>query len=213
MTRRLLAFFLILALLTGAAPALAQSDTGEIDIVVQDAGSKAPVVLARVLLDGPVITSEYTGDNGKVHFTEVPDGIYRARVFARGFDAVTSENFEVTNGRVVTVTVALAQAKGGNLRTIASVVAKSTASVSTTTIDQNSAQRKLSDTLADALGKLSGVTVATSSNDSDATQTVSLEGQDASQTALSLDGIPLNAPGTAGDLRAIGSDLFTRSSV
>ncbi len=213
MTRRLLAFFLILALLLGAAPALAQSDTGEIDIVVQDAGSKAPVVLARVLLDGPVITSEYTGDNGKVHFTEVPDGIYRARVFARGFNAVTSENFEVTNGRVVTVTVALAQAKGGNLRTIASVVAKSTASVSTTTIDQNSAQRKLSDTLADALGKLSGVTVATSSNDSDATQTVSLEGQDASQTALSLDGIPLNAPGSAGDLRAIGSDLFTRSSV
>jgi hypothetical protein len=214
MTRRLLAFFLMLALFSGAVPALAQSDTGEIDIVVQDATSKAPIPLARVLLDGPVITSEFTGDNGKVRFTEVPDGIYRARVFARGFQGITSENFEVTNGRVITVTVALAQSKQtNNLRTIAAVVAKSSASVSTTTIDQNSAQRKLSDSLADALGKLSGVNVTTSSNDSDATQTVSLEGQDASQTALTLDGIPLNAPGSAGDLRGIGTDLFTRSTV
>ncbi len=212
MMRRTLAVLVALALLAGAAPALAQSDTGEINIVVQDAASKAPVVLARVLLDGPVIVSEFTGDNGRVRFTEVPDGIYRARVFARGFQAVTSANFEVTNGRDVTVTVALAQSTGV-LKTIASVVAKSTASVSTTTIDQNSTQRRLSDTLADALGKLSGVNVSTSSNDSDATQTVSLEGQDASQTALTLDGIPLNAPGSAGDLRAIGTDLFTRSSV
>ncbi|HZZ65068.1 MAG TPA: TonB-dependent receptor plug domain-containing protein [Candidatus Baltobacteraceae bacterium] len=213
MIRRLLAFATMLALLGAASPALAQSDTGEIDIVVQNATTKSPVPLARVLLDGPVITSEFTGDNGKVHFTEVPDGIYHARVFARGFSAVTSQDFEVTNGRVVTVTVALAVSTGSNLRTIASVVAKSTATVTTNSIDQNSAQRRLSDTLADALGKLSGVTVSTSSNDSDATQTVSLEGQDASQTALTLDGIPLNAPGSAGDLRAIGSDLFTRSTV
>ncbi len=213
MIRRVLCLFTTLALLSGALPALAQSDTGEIVIVVQQADTKAPVALARILLDGPVITSEYTGEDGRVHFTEVPDGIYRARINARGFQSVTSQNFEVTNGRVVTVSIALAIATNLPLKTIASVTSTSTASVSTTTIDQNSAQRKLSDTLADALGKLSGVTVSTSSNDSDATQTVSLEGQDASQTALTLDGIPLNAPGTAGDLRAIGTDLFTRSSV
>lgn len=192
---------------------MAQSDTGEIDIAVQQASDKKPVVLARVLLDGPVVASEYTGDNGKVAFTDVPDGIYRARVFGRGFEAVTSQTFEVTNGKVVTITVALALSSSGPLKTIASETVKSTATISTTSIDQNSAQRRLSDTLADALGKLSGVTVSTSSGDSDATQTVSLEGQDASQTALTLDGIPLNAPGTAGDLRAIGSDLFGRSSV
>lgn len=214
MIRRALTSLVVLALLLTAAPALAQSDTGEIDILVQHAGTNAPIALARVLLDGPVITSEFTGENGRVRFTEVPDGIYRARVAARGFQAVTSENFEVTNGKVVTVTVALAaNTNTTGLKTIASVTSKSSASVSTTTIDANSAQRKLSDTLADALGKLSGVTVATSSNDSDATQTVSLEGQDPSQTALTLDGIPLNAPGTAGNMRGIATDLFTRSSV
>lgn len=213
MIRRIASLLVALALLAGAAPALAQSDTGEIDIVVQDAASKAPVVLARVMLDGPVIASEFSGDNGKVRFTDVPDGIYRARVSARGFQSVTSANFEVTDGRVVTVTVALAQSSGGNLKTIASVVAKSTATISTTSISSDSAQRKLSDNLADALGKLSGVTVTTSSNDADATQTVSLDGQDPSQTAMTLDGIPLNAPGMAGDLRMMNSDLFSGANV
>src|SRR5579872_6967699 len=118
MVRRFLCLVFALALLSGAA-AFAQSDTGEIDIVVNDAQSKKPVALARVMLDGPVITSEFTGNDGKVKFTEVPDGIYRARVFARGFNGVTSENFEVTDGRAVTVTVALAQSANGNLRTIA----------------------------------------------------------------------------------------------
>ncbi len=211
--RRLLSFVLTLALFAGALPALAQAESGEIDIVVQDAATKAPVVLARVMLDGPVITSEFTGNDGKVRFTDVPSGIYRARVFARGFNGVTSQNFEVIDGRAVTVTVALAQSTGGPLRTIASEVVKSTATISTTSIDDNSAQRRLSDTLADSLGKLSGVNVTTSSSDSDATQTVSLEGQDPSQTQMTLDGIPLNSPGMAGDLRAMNSDLFTGANV
>jgi hypothetical protein len=213
MLTRLLSFVLALALGASALPALAQSDTGEIDISVQDAVTKKPVVLARVMLDGPVITSEFTGNDGKVRFTEVPDGIYRARVFARGFNGVTSENFEVTDGRLVNVTVALAQSAGGPLRTIASEVVKSTATVSTSSISSDSVQRRLSDTLADALGTLSGVSVSTSSNDSDATETVSLEGQDASQTAMTLNGIPLNAPGSAGDLRMINSDLFSGANV
>jgi hypothetical protein len=213
MIRRLLCLLLTLALFAGAVPALAQSDTGEIDIVVQDASSKKPVVLARVMLDGPVLTSEFTGNDGKVRFTDVPDGIYRARVFARGFNGVTSANFEVTDGRLVTVTVALAQSQSGPLRTIASEVVKSTATVSTSAINSDSVQRRLADTLGDALGSLSGVNVDTSSNDSDATQTVSLEGQDASQTAMTLNGIPLNAPGSAGNLRMINSDLFSGANV
>ena len=82
--------------------------------------------------------------------------------------------------------------------------------ISSTSIDQNSPQRRLSDDLAGALNKLSGVSVTTSSDDSDATQTISLEGHDASQTALTLDGIPLNAPGTAGNLRGFAA-IFSRA--
>lgn len=194
------------------APARAQSDTGQIDIVVVDATTKHPIDLARVLLDGPVITSEITTASGKVTFTDVPDGIYRARIVKRGYQSLTSASFEVLDGRLVTVSFSLALENGG-LKVIGEVTAKSSATISATSIDQNSPQRRLSNDLADALNKLSGVSVSTSSDDSDATQTISLEGHDPTQTQLTLDGIPLNAPGSAGNLGAFANDLFSGASV
>ncbi len=213
LTKRALTFTLAVAMSLAAAPfaAFAQADSGQIIINVMDSQSKAPIDMARVLLNGPVMTSEYSGPTGSVKFTDVPDGIYTARIFKRDYQAVTSDQFEVINGKTVTVSVSLA--KSQQLREIGSVTVHSTASISTSSIGDTSAQRKLSDTLADALNKLSGVSVTTSSADTDATQTVSLEGHDPSQTALSLDGIPLNAPGTAGNLAQISSDLFRGASV
>src|ERR1700722_9891162 len=204
--------FLIAFVTWAGAPALAQSDTGEIVIVVADAQTKQPIDLARVLLDGPVITSEITTKSGKVDFTEVPDGIYRARIVKRGYQSLTSSSFEVLDGRLVTVSFALAL-DTGNLKVIGTVTAKSSATISSSSIDANSPQRRLSNDLADALNKLSGVSVSTSSDDSDATQTISLEGHDASQTQLTLDGIPLNAPGSAGNLGGFATDLFGGASV
>ncbi|MDP9018320.1 MAG: TonB-dependent receptor, partial [Candidatus Eremiobacteraeota bacterium] len=214
MIQRFLSALLALTLLLGSLPlaARAQADSGQIVLTVTDSSSAhTPVTLARVLLDGPVMTSEYSGSNGAVKFTDVPDGIYRARVFKNGYQAVTSEQFEVSNGRAVSVAVVLAKVE--QLKEIGSITVKSSATVTTSSVGDASAQRKLSGTLADALNKISGVSVNTSSSESDATQTVSLQGQDASQTALSLDGIPLNAPGMAGDVRGIGTDLFRGSSV
>ncbi|HZY99596.1 MAG TPA: TonB-dependent receptor [Candidatus Baltobacteraceae bacterium] len=201
---------IIVLLVSGVAPA--QSDSGEIHIVVTDAATKAPIDLARVLLDGAVMASELTSKNGQVVFTDVPDGIYRARIVKRGYSSLTSASFEVLGGRVVTVSVALVEQTNG-LKIIGSVSVKASAAISSTSINQDSAQRKLSDDLAGALNKLSGVSVDTSSDDSDATQTISLEGHDPSQTQLTLDGIPLNAPGQAGNLRGFASDLFMGSSV
>jgi hypothetical protein len=213
MARRLAAGALS-ALLVFALPKYSgaqQSDSGQIRIVVIDAQSKKPVGFARVLLTGPVIASELTGDNGQVLFTDVPDGIYRARVLKDGYAAVTSAQFEVVEGRAVLVSVSLAGSTG--LPVIGHVTVHSSANVGADTLSQDSAQRKLSQDLADALNKLSGVSVSTSSDDSDATETISLEGHDASQTQLTLDGIPLNAPGTAGNLGMFATDLFTGASV
>jgi len=202
----------VISLASLPLPASAQSDAGEIRIAVTDAVTKAPVELARILLDGPVITTEFSGKNGQVRFIDVPDGIYRARVVKRGYTSVTSVEFEVLGGKLVSVAVALAP-DTGDLHVIATVTARSTATVSSTSISDDSAQRKLSDDLAGALNKLSGVSVTTSSDDADATQTISLEGHDASQTQLSLNGIPLNAPGSAGNLRGYSTDLFSGASV
>ncbi|MBV8636949.1 MAG: TonB-dependent receptor [Candidatus Eremiobacteraeota bacterium] len=213
MVRRLLAVSSVLALLFVLVPGtvLAQDDSGSIRIVVNDESGTTPLALARVVLDGPVVTSELTGKKGEVYFTDVPDGIYHARIAARGYQTITSAPFEVVNGRNVTVNVTLALAT--NLKIIGSVTAKSTASISTTSINENSPQRKLSTDLSDALNKLSGVTVSTSGDDSDAEQTISLEGHDPTQTQLTLDGIPLNAPGQAGNLGGFATDLFGGASV
>ncbi len=201
----------VLLVTTLPATAFAQSDQGEIRIVITDAATKQPVPLARILLDGPVITNEFSGNNGQVRFTDVPDGIYRARIIKRGYASVTSEQFEVLDGKAVTVSVALAP--DSDLQVIATVTAKSSAIISSSNISDDSAQRRLSNDLAGALNKLSGVSVSTSSDDSDATETISLDGHDASQTQLTLDGIPLNAPGSAGNLGNFATDLFSGASV
>ena len=213
MLRRTLAVLFVASICWMLVPqaVLAQSDSGQIRIVVTDENAKTPVDLARVVLDGPVVTSELTRANGQVLFTDVPDGIYHARIAKSGYQQVTSVPFEVVNGRNVTVNVSLALST--TLKVIGTVVARSTAVVSTTSIGPESPQRKLSNDLADALNKLSGVSVSTSGDDSDATQTVSLEGHDASQTQLTLDGVPLNAPGTAGNLGGFATDLFSGASV
>ncbi|MBV8499816.1 MAG: TonB-dependent receptor [Candidatus Eremiobacteraeota bacterium] len=214
MLRRCVGLTVVLLVMSAVvvSPARAQSESAEIDIIVVDATTKQPLELARVLLDGPVITSELTGKNGKVAFTDVPDGIYRARIVKRGYQSLTSASFEVLDGRVITVNFALALENGG-LKVIGEVTAKASATISSNSIDQNSPQRRLSADLADALNKLSGVSVSTANDDSDATQTISLEGHDPTQTQLTLDGIPLTAPGSAGNLAGFATDLFAGASV
>ena len=212
MKRLLMAVFVAaLAPLLPLGASAQQSDNGEIRIVVTDQSSKAPIELARVVLDGPVITSEFTDKKGLVIFTDVPDGIYRARVVRRDYQTITSSSFEIINGNYVTVSVSLALST--QLKVIGTVEAHSSTVISSSSFGPDSAVRRLSSDLADALNKLSGVSVQTSSDDSDAEQTISLDGEDASQTALTLDGIPLNAPGSAGNLRNYATCLFTGAGI
>ncbi len=200
------------AIVVATAPALAQSDTGEILIVVIDSVTGRPVESARTILVGPTTVSSLTTKAGKIDYTDAPAGIYRVRVVRSGYLGGASKDFEVLGGRSVTVEVKLAESSSGGLKVIGSVTARSTVAVNSNEIDQNSATRRISDSLADALDKNAGVSVTQSSSDPDAAVTISLHNQDESQTALSLDGIPLSAPGAAGDLRAIGTDLFSGSS-
>ncbi|HTA38776.1 MAG TPA: carboxypeptidase-like regulatory domain-containing protein, partial [Candidatus Acidoferrales bacterium] len=156
--RRTVATFLAAVIFLAVLPqaAFSQSDSGEIAITVIDATTKTPIALARVLLDGAVIISEQTSSKGEVHFTDVPDGIYRARIVKRGYTSLTSNSFEVLDGRLVNVSFQLVADTGG-LKVIGSVAVKASATISSTSITENSPQRRLSDDLAGALNKLSGV--------------------------------------------------------
>lgn len=210
-----------LALLFALAPTLAraQSDTGEITITVVDTSSGKPLDDARVFLTGAMLVSALTQKSGTVKYTDVPTGIYRVRVSRRGYDAARSNEFEVLDGKDVTVKFAMipsqpgGQANQSNLRVIGTVVVHSNVRINTNDISDESPIRRISDSMMDALDKMAGVSVNQDSNDPDSAVTVSLNGHDESQTAISLDGIPLGMPGTATNMRGVNSDLFSGASV
>ena len=145
-------------------------------------------------------------------FRDAPAGVYTARVGKSGYQAMTTASFEVVDGKTVEVAVKLAAVASG-VKSLGVVSVKSTASISSSSVSQDSPIRKLSPTLNDALNKLAGVSVGTDSTGNDVAETISLEGHDPSQTQVMLGGIPLNSPGAAGDLRSISSDLFAGASV
>ncbi len=189
----------------------AASDTGEITISVVDSNTALALANARTILVGPQTASSLTTAAGLIHYTDVPVGIYRVRVVLRGYDSSSSAEFDVLPNRAVSVRVALALSSGG-LKTIGSVTARSNVTIASTDISENSPIRRLSDSLTDALDKVAGVSVTQAATDPTSAVTVSLNGHDESQTAVSLDGIPLSAVGGTTNLRAIGTDLFSGSS-
>jgi hypothetical protein len=207
----LLAFFAVMYF-AGAGTAVADTDTGEITITVVDARSSGPVADARALLIGPTTASSLTTSGGKIDYTDVPAGIYRVRVFRTGFQPGISKDFEVLSGRAVAVRVELAPVEQSGLKVIGSVTARSSVNISSSDINDTSAVRRLSDSLTDALDKLAGVSVTQSSGDPSSTVTVSLRNHDESQTAVTLDGIPLGPSGSGVNLRGLNTDLFSGAS-
>jgi hypothetical protein len=231
MTRGLSALVLLFAVLSTTSAAPAQSSVGEIDLKISDASTDKPLGNVRTFLLGAQTASTLTTASGSIKFTDVPVGIYRIRVQLRGYDGASTREFDVLPDRSVHVSIRLTKRSdvaggtagsapgtadspgGSNLKTIAVVSARAKIDITTTDINADSAVRRLSDSLTDALDKLAGVSVTTDQTDPNSAITISLNNQDESQTALTLDGIPLSAPGSAGNLRGIGTDLFSGSSV
>ncbi len=178
-------------------------------ITVVDAATKAPLENAEVFLVGPVQTSALTPKAGLLRFAEAPAGLYRIKVQLRGFQSATLNDVEVTDGRRVTVRVALVSA----LQEIGHVQARSSAAASSQDVNENSPVRRISDSLNDALGQLAGVSVDQSANNVDGSITISLRGMESSQTAVSVGNVRLTGAAQGAALRALGTDLFSGASV
>jgi hypothetical protein len=231
MTRRIVASVAALLVLLAFAPAArAQSSTGQIELTVVDAATGKPLGNVRTFLLGAQTANSLTTASGAITFTDVPVGIYRVRMQLRGYDGASTRAFDVLPDRDVHVSIRLskhagagpngpggtaASGSGTDTTKIIGTVTARPANVDITTTDLNdeSPIRRLSDSLTDALDKLAGVSVTTDATDPNSAIQISLNNQDESQTSLTLDGIPLSAPGSAGNLRGIGTDLFSGSSV
>src|SRR5579872_2728313 len=110
-----LALASLVALLPGLA--LAQSGTGAITIQVVDTSTAQPLADVRVFLTGAVVASALTQKSGTVKYTDVPVGIYRVRVGKRGYQSTASSEFEVLDGKDVTVKFALNPSVASNQST------------------------------------------------------------------------------------------------
>jgi hypothetical protein len=192
-------------------PVVAQTlEAGAIIVTVTDINTGKPIDNAQVfLLGGDTPESSLTNVKGILVFESVQPGSYRVRVDAEGYQQ-TNSPVDVGEAQRVRVTVALAPT--APLKTIASVVVKaSVVNITVEDVNSESAQRKVSQTLSDALNKLAGVSVDNDLYGPGSSFNISLRGADASQTGYSLDGVRLS--GAAAQAIGGAQDLFTGASV
>jgi hypothetical protein len=198
---------LTLALFSTSVCAQSQ-ENGFIVVTVKDAATEKPIDNAQVfLLGGDTPLSSLTNAKGLLVFPNLQPGIYHVVVKAQGYRDSDTVEADVGEAQRVNVSVTLALA----MRTIASVVARSSSSVTTEDINANSPESKVSQSLLDALSKLAGVNVEDDLYGSDSAFNISLHGADASQTAYSIDGVQVRGPAA----QAAGGfqDLFGAASV
>ena len=193
----------VLAWFSAGVPARAAADASDVVVDVVDAATNAPVSLARVLLQGESGLIGYTDADGHARFESVATGSYRASVAKRGFVSARSPLFDVVANRTSNVRVRLQ--RSGALQQIGSVSVSSSPARASREVGQDDALRFLDGSLRDALGDLPGVTSA-----GDGLQ---IDGNDASQTGTTVDGVAI--PGVGGSLtdRGINADLFGGASV
>jgi len=207
--RRVAVWLLTLAFYLGPLPAAAQLAPGEILVTVTDAATKAPIADAVVIfLGGTAPESSFTDQDGKVTFPDREPGSYSVEIKKDGYDTYDVNDVEVGPNQHVAIAVALKSS--ATLKTIATVVAKASSSITSTEIGADSAERRVSISLKNALSKLAGVSVDDSTYGPNSGFGVSLLNQDASQTGYSINGIRISGPAGA-DLG--GSPVFTGASV
>ncbi|MFN2528984.1 MAG: carboxypeptidase regulatory-like domain-containing protein [Candidatus Baltobacteraceae bacterium] len=189
-------------------PARAQSLTpSDIAITVRDAATSAPIDNAEVFLLGNGNSqSSLTDADGKLLFANVQPGIYRIAVQHAGYLRSEIAEFEVGQSSRVTIVAKLVS----TLKEIATVTAHGSVSINQESLGADSAERKVSQSLKDALGRLAGVSID-DSNYENAAFNISLRNHDSSQTGTSIDGMSVSGP--AAQALGAAQDLFTGATV
>jgi hypothetical protein len=185
-----------------------QLANGTIDVTVTDSLTHQGLDNAEVfLLGGDTPQSSLTNAQGIVEFRDVAPGIYSVAVQRSDYKRSDVSEFEVAEN----VRVAVAVALESSLKVIASVTAHGHTSITSTDIDAESSERKVSQTLKGALAKIAGITIDDTTYGPGSAFNVSLRNHDASQTAYSVDGIRVGG----GQSGLIGSaqSLFSGASV
>jgi len=194
-----------------------------------------PVRGAKVTLSGPALFTATSDDKGAFAFANVPYGIYSVSVNSATLGTATRNNVAVSGDLTLTIKYE-ASAGASNLKTIASVTTRATGvhiNVSPASVDSvspanyafqgNVNWRQLVNSIPGvaASGGLSGGATTNSTIPDSPFQPIelSINGAFAYETAVTLDGMPLNnytfstQPGGGVDLGALPLPLFESADV
>jgi hypothetical protein len=208
--RRILAIATVLAAFGLPWNAAAQeSGGGSVVVTVVDAESGKQLV-ARVTLRGEVTIVDISSGTAATEFAAVPEGTYALAVARAAYRPLVSQPFEVLPGKRTTLTVRLVRTT--QLRVIGGVQVRQSTPADAVTLGASATARRLAETPLDALSAVPGVSLQGDDTPLGG-QYVSLDGHPSGQTGLTLDGIPLNAPGSAVSISGLDSDLFASTSV
>ncbi len=193
-----------------AAQTDSQNQTGTLIVTITDAATGKPVDNADVyLLGSESPTASLSDASGLAVFAGLAPAYYRVRVEADGYAPTRTADLDLSPGQKIAIIVKLAR-NASALKTIASVVAHRS-DVFVVDVTSESAQRMVSQNLADALDKLAGVSVSNELYGPNSSFSIALRGADPSQTGYQINGVQVtgNAAQTAGVLQ----DLFTGASI
>ncbi len=177
-----------------------------VTVSVKDSRSLEPL-RAVVVIAGPVHLAESTETDGAASISALPPGDYVVTISRRDYATVT-QKFHVGVDGVAGLDVRLVRT---GLRSIGTVAVRRRGRPDQATA-VSSVQRLLSASVERSMETLPGVAFA-DDRQPGATRTISLEGRDPTRTAVTLNGVPLNVPGAAADLRGLDFDLFDATSV
>lgn len=198
---RLVAFLGLSLALVGGATSIAGTAPALTIQVTDESGRRIQSASAVVLGSDPgAAYALRTNAEGLVTLDRLSPGLYTVRVFFDGFSPYRSTleiGVDPLQMKVILRRVP---------RIIASVIASS-ATISRESISSNSALRKVSPTLLDAMNQLAGVRVAGGGNGVGIQ--ASLQGRDSSQTSFTLDGSPVGS----GAALAVNTDLLSAAQV
>lgn len=189
----------------------AQESTGSILVQVVDIATQRPL-RALAKLTGPLSTTRSTDANGEFELTDVPTGAYRVQAGAPAYKSSDVLTVNVRTGERSVVRFELAKRESG-LKAIGRVSTTSARARPYFDVSRNGALSRVSESLYDALGKLPGVSLDMLGDFGQGQALYGLEGHDPTQTAVTLDGVPLNSPGSAFDASVLGGDLMSSASV
>ncbi len=209
---RLAANVVLLALLSLAFAAQAfAASTGTLRVTVVDLTTKAPLVFAQVDIYGSRSLRGSSGVDGVVSFDRLAPGKYAVEIEKAGYLPQTLRNIALTVPQTNFV-VLLRRAPRQQpdwFRTIGTVTSKAKSKSSSTQSTSDGPEAKLSNSMVDALATLPGVVLQRGGF----AQYPSIDGHPATQTALTIEGVPVSGFGSAPNLQAFNLDLFDSVSV